>query len=100
MEKTYLYVILLPQMNEKRELGYMVKFGYTENFENRMKIGYSQYHNYIEILHLYEGNFTKDDETRIKQYFKEKNCVFIREEYLKFIPEVLDFLTLIIHQRS
>jgi sulfur relay (sulfurtransferase) DsrC/TusE family protein len=91
MENTYLYVILLPQMNEKRELGYMIKFGFSENFENRMRIGYSQYHNYVEVLHLYEGKFTKDDETRIKQYFRERDCVFIREEYLKFIPEVLDF---------
>jgi len=91
MKKTYLYVILLPQMNEKRELGYMVKFGYTENFENRMKMGYNQYHGYVEVLHLYEGNFTMDDETRIKHYFREKDCVFVRDEYLKFIPEVLDF---------
>jgi len=86
-----LYVILLPQMNERRELGYMIKFGYTENFENRLKMGYNQYHNYTEVLHLYEGDFTIDDETRIKQYFRERDCVFIRDEFLKFIPEVLDF---------
>ncbi len=88
---TSLYVILLPQMNEKRELGYMIKFGYTENFENRLKMGYNQYHNHVEVLHLYEGDFTIEDETRIKQYFRERDCVFIRDEFLKFIPEVLDF---------
>lgn len=90
-KKTFLYVLLLPQMNEKRELGYMVKFGYTENFENRMKNGYNQYHGYVEVLHLYEGDFTMDDETRIKQYFREKDYIFTRDEYLRFIPEVLEF---------
>ena len=38
MEKkeTYLYVLLLPHMDKEYNLSYKVKFGYTENFENRM----------------------------------------------------------------
>jgi hypothetical protein len=68
---TNLYVILLPQMDEKRKLGYMVKIGYSKDFkESRNKYGYGQYHRTVEVLHLYEGDFTLDDELKLKQYFK------------------------------
>lgn len=38
MEKTYLYVILLPQMDEELNLGYMIKFGYSKNIKDRIKM--------------------------------------------------------------
>ena len=85
-----LYVILLPQMDEKRKLGYMIKIGYSKDFkESRIKYGYGQYHRTVEVLHLYEGNFTLDDESKLKQYFKDH--VLFGREYLEFCPEVIDF---------
>jgi hypothetical protein len=57
-----LYVILLPQMDEHRNLGYMIKIGYSKSLkESRMKYGYGQYHRTVEVLHLYEGDFTLKD---------------------------------------
>jgi len=87
---TNLYVILLPQMDENRKLGYMVKIGYSKDFkERRNKYGYGQYHRTVEVLYLYEGNFTLDDELKLKQYFKD--YVLFGREYLEFCPEVIDF---------
>ena len=37
MKKTTLYVLLLPQMNEELELEYMIKFGYTKDFKDKMR---------------------------------------------------------------
>ena len=85
-----LYVILLPQMDEHRNLGYMIKIGYSKSFEeSRNKYGYGQYHRTVELLHLYEGNFTLDDELKLKQYFRDR--VLFGREYLEYCPEVLDF---------
>ena len=85
-----LYVILLPQMDEHRNLGYMIKIGYSKSLEeSRMKYGYNRYHRTVEVLHLYEGDFTLDDEMKLKQYFKD--YVLFGREYLKYCQEVLDF---------
>ena len=87
---TNLYVILLPQMDEKRKLGYMIKIGYSKDFkESRNKYGYGQYNRTVEVLHLYVGDFTLDDELKLKQYFKDH--VLFRREYLEYCPEVIDF---------
>ena len=91
MEKAYLYVILLPQMDEELNLGYMIKFGYSKDFEDRMKTGYNAYHRFVKVLHLYEGNFTREDESRIKQYFRENDLVLFGDEYMKYCSEVLEF---------
>ena len=92
---TNLYVILLPQMDEKRNLGYMVKIGYSKNFkESRNKFGYGQYHRTVEVLHLYEGDFTLDDESKLKQYFKD--CILFGREYLEYCPKVIDFFDVFI----
>ena len=93
MEKkeTYLYVLLLPHINEEYDLSYKIKFGFTENFENRMKRGYEAYYGEsgYKVLHVYKGNFTKEDETAIKQYLKEY-CLF-GSEWFKCCQEVLGF---------
>ena len=93
MEKkeTYLYVLLLPHMDKEYDLSYKIKFGFTENFENRMKAGYSAYYgeNGYKVLHVYKGNFTKEDETAIKQHLKEY-CLF-GSEWFKCCQEVLGF---------
>ena len=91
MEKTYLYVILLPQMDEELNLGYMIKFGYSKNIKDRIKNGYGQYHRNIKVLHTYKGEFTVDDESRIKQYFRDCGLVLCKDEYLKYCSEVLEF---------
>jgi len=90
-KNTYLYVILLPQMNEELELGYMIKFGYTKDFKDRMRGGYNQYHRYVKVLHIYEGEFTMMDESKLKQYFRDNNLVLCKDEYLKNCNEVLEF---------
>ena len=91
MEKkeAYLYVLLLPHMDEEYNLGYVIKFGYTEDFDQRMKTGYNIYYDYASVLHVYKGEFSKDDEFAIKQYLKEY-CLF-KEEWFKFCQEVLGF---------
>jgi hypothetical protein len=77
-------------MDEKRKLGYMVKIGYSKDFkESRNKYGYGQYHRTVEVLHLYEGDFTLDDESKLKQYFKD--CILFGREYLEYCPKVIDF---------
>ena len=91
MEKTYLYVILLPQMDEELNLGYMIKFGYSKDFEDRMKTGYNAYHRFVKVLHLYEGDFTREDESKVKQYFRENDLVLFGDEYMKYCSEVLEF---------
>lgn len=90
-KNTYLYVILLPQMDEELNLGYMIKFGYSKDFDDRLKRGYNAYHRYVKVLHLYEGDFTMEDETRIKQYFRDNGLILYGDEYLKYCPEVLNF---------
>jgi hypothetical protein len=86
---TYLYVLLLPHMDEEYNLGYVIKFGYTEDFDQRIKTGYNAYYDFTSILHVYKGEFNKDDEFAIKQYLKEY-CLF-KEEWFKCCQEVLGF---------
>ena len=91
-KETYLYVLLLPHMDKEYNLSYKVKFGYTENFENRMKSGYSAYYGEegCQILHIYKGDFTKEvDETAIKQYLKK--YLLFGDEWFKCCKEVLEF---------
>ena len=68
MKETYLYVLLLPHMDEEYNLSYKVKFGYTENFKSRMKNGYEAYYGdeAYQVLHVYKGDFSEDDEFAIK----------------------------------
>ena len=54
-----------------------------------MKVGYSAYYDFVSILHVYKGIFSKDDEFAIKQYLKEY-CLF-KEEWFKCCQEVLEF---------
>jgi hypothetical protein len=94
MEKkeTYLYVLLLPHMDKEYNFSYKVKFGYTENFDNRMKNGYSSYYGEdgYQILHVYKGDFTKEkDEYTIKQYLREYSLY--GSEWFKCCKEVLEF---------
>ena len=92
MKETYLYVILLPHMDEEYNLCYKIKFGYADNFKNRMKAGYEAYYGKeaCKVLHVYKGDFTKDrDEFTIKQYLKDY-CLF-GNEWFKCCPEVLGF---------
>ena len=94
MEKkdTYLYVLLLPHMDEKYNLSYKIKFGFSENFENRMKSGYSAYYGEggYRVLYVYKGDFTKEiDETAIKQYLKEYSI--FGSEWFMCCQEVLGF---------
>jgi hypothetical protein len=93
MEKkeTYLYVLLLPHMDKEYNLSYKVKFGYTENFESRMKTGYEAYYGNegYQVLHVYKGYFTLDDEFAIKQYL-QKYSLF-KNEWFKCCQEVLGF---------
>ena len=86
---TYLYVLLLPHMDEEYKLGYVIKFGYTEDFDQRMKIGYSAYYDFVSVLHVYKGEFSKDDEFAIKQHLKNY-CLF-KNEWFKCCQEVLGF---------
>ena len=76
MEKkeTYLYVLLLPHMDKEYNLSYKVKFGFSEDFNTRLKSGYESCYGKdgVVVLHVYKGEFTKEvDETAIKQYLKE-----------------------------
>lgn len=94
MEKkeTYLYVLLLPHMDKDYNLSYKVKFGFTENFDDRMKKGYSAYYGEegYQILHVYKGDFTREvDETIIKQYLKKYSL--FGNEWFKCCQEVLGF---------
>lgn len=91
MKKNYLYVLLLPHMDEEYNLTYKIKFGFSENFDNRLKNGYESYYGKesVKVLHIYEGDFTKEDETTVKQYLK-KYCLF-GEEWFKCCQEVLEF---------
>jgi len=92
MKETYLYVLLLPHMDEEYNLSYKIKFGYAENFKNRMKAGYEAYYGKeaCKVLHVYKGDFTQDrDEFAIKQYLKDY-CLF-GNEWFKCCPEVLGF---------
>ena len=83
-----LYVILTPQMNEKREFCYAIKFGYSSDFENKRKIQYQSYFWNFEILHYYEqGN--KDLEKRIKYHLKD--YLLFGKEWFKYCPEVIEF---------
>jgi hypothetical protein len=66
-------------MEEDLTLGYTIKIGFSENFEKRFKSGYSSYFIYVKILHLYHGDFTKDDELVIKHYFSGHKIY--RDEY-------------------
>jgi hypothetical protein len=84
-----LYVLLLPKMEEDLTLGYTIKIGFSENFEKRFKSGYGSYFIYVKILHLYHGDFTKDDELVIKHYFSGHKIY--RDEYYEYCPEIIDF---------
>ena len=89
-KENYLYVLLLPHMDEEYNLSYKVKFGYTENFKQRMKIGYEAYYGSgYQILHVYKGDFTKKDEDVIKQYLKD--YTLFKNEWFRCCPEVLEF---------
>ena len=78
-------------MDEGYNLSYKIKFGFSENFENRMKTGYSAYYGEkgYQVLHIYNGDFTKRDEDIIKQHLKDY-CLFGRE-WFKCCQEVLEF---------
>ena len=91
MEKNYLYVLLLPHMDKEYNLGYKIKFGFSEDFNSRLKSGYESYYGKdgVKILHVYEGDFSKEDETVIKQHLKE-HCLF-GAEWFKCCQEVLGF---------
>ena len=94
MEKkeTYLYVLLLPHMDKEYNLSYKIKFGFAENFEQRLKAGYEAYYgeNGCQVLHVYKGYFTqKEDEFAIKQYLKE--YLLFGDEWFKCCQEVLGF---------
>ena len=94
MEKkeTYLYVLLLPHMDKEYGLSYKVKFGFAENFEQRMKAGYGAYYGEegYQVLHVYKGYFTqKEDEFAIKQYLKKYSL--FGNEWFKCCQEVLGF---------
>ena len=94
MEKkeTFLYVLLLPHMDEEYNLSYKIKFGFAENFEQRMKAGYSAYYGEegYQVLHIYKGYFTqKEDEFAIKQYLREYSL--FGNEWFKCCREVLGF---------
>lgn len=84
-----LYVLLLPKMEEDLTLGYTIKIGFSENFEKRFKSGYGSYFIYVKILHLYHGDFTKDDELVIKHYFSGHKIY--RDEYYEYCSEIIDF---------
>jgi hypothetical protein len=45
----------------------------------------------VKVLHVYEGEFTMENESRIKQYFKDNDLVLCKDEYLKNCKEVLEF---------
>jgi len=91
MTKNYLYVLLLPHMDEEYNLSYKIKFGFSEDFDNRLKSGYEAYYGKggVKVLHVYEGNFSKNDETKIKQHLKEY-CLY-GAEWFKCCQEVLGF---------
>ena len=40
MKKNYLYVLLLPHMDEEYNLSYKIKFRFSEDFNNRLKSGF------------------------------------------------------------
>lgn len=91
-KETFLYVLLLPHMDKEYGLSYKVKFGFTENFEQRLKTGYEAYYGEesVKIIHVYKGEFTKErDEFAIKQYLQEYSIH--GNEWFKCCPEVLGF---------
>lgn len=91
-KETYLYVLLLPHMDKDYNLSYKVKFGFTENFDDRMKRGYSAYYGEegYQILHIYKGDFTREvDETTIKQYLRKFSL--FGSEWFICCKEVLEF---------
>ena len=91
-KETFLYVLLLPHMDKEYNLSYKIKFGFAENFEQRMKAGYSAYYGEegYQVLHVYKGYFTqKEDELAIKQYLKEYSL--FGNEWFKCCQEVLGF---------
>ena len=87
--KNYLYVIKIPQMDEKETLCYSIKFGFAKDFNDRLKNGYGAYFWNITVLHVYEGDFTLDDEYIIKQYLAKYSL--FKTEWFKYCQEVLDF---------
>lgn len=89
---TEIYVILLPKMDENLNLGYTIKIGFSKNFENRLNQGYKTYYSYVKILHRYKGNFTMEDETKLKKYFKE--YLLSKDEYYEYCPEIIDFFNI------
>ena len=78
-------------MDEEYNLSYKVKFGYTENFDQRMKTGYEAYYGQegYRVLYVYRGDFTLDDESIIKQYLKD--YTLFKNEWFKCCSEVLEF---------
>jgi hypothetical protein len=78
-------------MDKEYNLSYKVKFGYTENFYQRMKAGYEAYYGQegYRVLHVYRGDFTLDDESIIKQYLKD--YTLFKNEWFKCCSEVLEF---------
>ena len=91
-KETFLYVLLLPHMDKEYGLSYKVKFGFTENFEQRLKTGYEAYYGEesVKVIHVYKGEFTKErDEFAIKQYLQEYSIH--GNEWFKCCQEVLGF---------
>ena len=91
-KETFLYVLLLPHMDKEYGLSYKVKFGFTENFEQRLKAGYEAYYGEesVKVIHVYKGDFTKErDEFAIKQYLQEYSIH--GNEWFKCCQEVLGF---------
>ena len=91
-KETFLYVLLLPHMDKEYGLSYKVKFGFTENFEQRLKTGYEAYYGEesVKVIHVYKGDFTKErDEFAIKQYLQEYSIH--GNEWFKCCQEVLGF---------
>ena len=91
-KETFLYVLLLPHMDKEYGLSYKVKFGFTENFEQRLKTGYEAYYGEesVKVIHVYKGEFTKErDEFAIKQHLQEYSIH--GNEWFKCCQEVLGF---------
>lgn len=91
-KETFLYVLLLSHMDREYGLSYKVKFGFTENFEQRLKTGYEAYYGEesVKVIHVYKGEFTKEkDEFAVKQYLQEYSIH--GNEWFKCCQEVLGF---------
>lgn len=94
MNKTFLYVILLPHMDKEYNLSYIVKFGFSEDFNNRMKTGYEAYYGKdgYQVLHVYEGDFTKEDDEAAIKYHLSEYCKQ-GTEWFECCQEVLTFFS-------